>query len=115
MVIIDGKCDILPNKYGEEILFDSVYISKNRIDFDMDLIAEFMLLKKPILGICAGMQMMNVVFGGSLYQDIESQLAGKLDHTDKKSFHKTNIIKNTLLHSICQQNQITTNTSIINL
>jgi putative glutamine amidotransferase len=111
LVIIGGKCDTPPDTYKEEILFDSVYVNRHRTDFDMALITEFIPLNKPILGICAGMQMMNVVFGGSLYQDIESQLSGKLDHTDKKSLHKTNIIKNTILHSICQTEQIITNTS----
>jgi len=42
-------------------------------------------LNKPILGICRGMQIMNVAFGGTLIQDIPSQIPGALQHAQKGS------------------------------
>ena len=57
---------------------------RNRLDFDeceLRLIPLILASKKPLLGICRGCQILNVAFGGTLYQDIVSQHEGALGHS----------------------------------
>lgn len=76
--IIDGLLipgnsnDINPKLYNEKPIMQ-LPLEKYRSDFEIDMINKMKASKKPILGICAGAQIINVAFGGSLYQDIPSQ------------------------------------------
>ena len=68
-LILCGGADIHPAYYGEDIN------GSNGIDLDRDrrefaLTDYFVKNRKPILGICRGLQLLNVYFGGSLHQDI---------------------------------------------
>lgn len=68
-VILTGGYDVNPQLFGEEphkLLGDTL---KERDDFDMILIQESRKLGLPILGICRGLQILNVTAGGTLYQD----------------------------------------------
>lgn len=70
-LILCGGSDISPNYYGEE-LNGSVNIDDARDKAEMNLIRQFVEAGKPILGICRGCQILNVYFGGSLYQHIDN-------------------------------------------
>jgi putative glutamine amidotransferase len=78
-LFIAGGVDVDPSQYGEED-----HLCGN-MDRDRDW-AELTLLRwcladrKPVLGICRGMQVLNVAAGGSLYQDIGTQLPGAIKH-----------------------------------
>lgn len=48
--------------------------------YEMELLHEFMEAKKPVLGICRGMQLINVALGGSLFQDLPTQCPGAVAH-----------------------------------
>ena len=61
-------------------------VAKERTDFEISLVRTIMKFRKPVLGICYGMQLINVAFGGSLYQDIASQFNTTIDH--RKGSHK---------------------------
>jgi putative glutamine amidotransferase len=83
-VLLSGGGDIAPHFYGEE-----PHPTTHEIDIDRDN-AEFWLVRraledsKPLLGICRGIQVLNVALGGTLYQDIASQIGNSIDHTITK-------------------------------
>lgn len=80
-LLLSGGGDIEPARYGE-----AVHEKCGRIDLERDE-AELTLTRwavedgKPLLAICRGIQILNVALGGSLYQDIEAQVADPLEHT----------------------------------
>lgn len=93
-ILLSGGGDIPPEYYGEKISVPSDVIKpveKERIDFEMSLFKEIMKRQKPILGICYGMQLVNVAFGGSLYQDIKLQAKGAENH--RQGEHSIKITK----------------------
>ena len=68
-LILCGGNDIDPRYYGEEI-DGSVNIDKQRDENELALFRAFVEAGKPVLGICRGFQLINIYFGGSLYQHI---------------------------------------------
>lgn len=73
-VILSGGEDIDPLYFGEEHLPGLGTVNAPRDTFDVLLIRTALRLGKPLLGICRGEQVINVVLGGTLYQDIPSQI-----------------------------------------
>ncbi|WP_027634001.1 gamma-glutamyl-gamma-aminobutyrate hydrolase family protein [Clostridium hydrogeniformans] len=69
-IIMSGGHDVNPLLYGEEPSQKLGGILPKRDDFDMKLIKVAMEMKKPLLGICRGHQILNVANGGTLYQDL---------------------------------------------
>ena len=69
--IFAGGDDVHPARYGEDISYDSVEITPERDDFELALFPHVLATGKPILGICRGIQLINVAMGGSLYQHID--------------------------------------------
>lgn len=70
-LILSGGSDIHPSYYNEE-MDGSVNVDKLRDKAEFELVKAFVEKKKPILGICRGYQILNVAFGGSLYQHISN-------------------------------------------
>lgn len=100
------EIDINPKYYGEEAI-EKTNLSKDYTaedEFDFTLIKSFHKVKKPILGICAGCQAINVCFGGSLHQDIPN-------HTSKEEvkMHQINIEKGSFLENCYKTNNIQVN------
>ncbi|MFN3395231.1 MAG: gamma-glutamyl-gamma-aminobutyrate hydrolase family protein [Thermodesulfovibrionales bacterium] len=79
-LIIPGGDDPDPSYYNEEPHPLTKMVSKRRSDFELSLLGPFIRTGKPILGICYGMQLINILFGGTLYQDIKNQLRHSIDH-----------------------------------
>lgn len=68
-ILFSGGCDIEPHRYGE----DDAGLSSCQPELDkmeLELFSEFYKRKKPILGICRGIQLVNVALGGTLYQHV---------------------------------------------
>lgn len=70
-LILCGGNDINPSYYNEKIN-GAVNIDEKRDYSEFKLVKAFIDAKKPIMGICRGCQLLNVAFGGTLYQDIEN-------------------------------------------
>jgi putative glutamine amidotransferase len=98
-LLITGGDDLDPNYYGEKPMIELKLVSKKRSDFEFSILKRMVFLKKPILGICYGMQLINVLYGGSLYQDIALQLSVKSDH--RRGYHKIYIRKNKFFKEGC--------------
>jgi putative glutamine amidotransferase len=79
-LILQGGADVSPRAYGEEPLRPEWNGDPVRDAYELELVHEFMEAAKPILGICRGMQLINVALGGSLYQDLPTQCEGVITH-----------------------------------
>jgi putative glutamine amidotransferase len=94
-LVLQGGSDVSPKSYGEEALKPEWSGDYVRDQYETALIHTFRGQKKPVLGICRGAQLLNVAFGGSLYQDIPSQLKGAAKHRDWEiydgNFHSLNL------------------------
>lgn len=100
-LVLQGGVDVCPEHYGESPISDAVIVDGLRDRYEMALIDSFLRLKKPVLGICRGMQLINVYMGGSLYQDIPSVLKSPTTHycpqSREKIEHPLEILPNTYL------------------
>lgn len=79
-LLLSGGGDLLPLRYGEEALPGLGLTSSSRDEWELDLVLAARERGLPLLGICRGHQLINVALGGSLYQDLRTQLPGSLDH-----------------------------------
>jgi putative glutamine amidotransferase len=79
-LIITGGGDVDPELYQQENHGLSLNISRIRDEMELYLIKQSLKRKIPILGICRGMQLLNVYYGGELYQDIMTQYDTDIDH-----------------------------------
>jgi|TARA_B000000557_G_scaffold207652_1_gene173384 putative glutamine amidotransferase len=107
-ILISGSRDIDPKFYGQKKKFKINSLDIKRTLSEIAYIKEFKKNNKKILGICGGMQLLNVFFGGSLIQDIPSQIKTKINHS-KIKLHEIDIIKNTLIADILKREKIKVN------
>ncbi len=104
-LLIPGSRDMDPTYYGEKPLPSFINpVSKERTEVEF-LVLEYALKRGiPVLGICGGMQFINVFFGGSLYQDISLFPSNAIEHKDGAS-HEIQVIEETALHKIVKRNR----------
>jgi putative glutamine amidotransferase len=79
-LLLSGGEDVAPERYGESPHATVTEVDPLRDAFEIALIAEARQRDLPIFAICRGIQILNVACGGSLVQDIPSQLSGPMDH-----------------------------------
>lgn len=111
--LFSGGVDLDPALYGEEVLNGTVEIDAARDRLEMDAAAEILAAGKPVLGICRGIQSVNVSLGGSLYQDIPAQRPSDVVHSQSQPgdvpTHTVSIVPGTLLSKITKQTAFAVN------
>ena len=80
-LLLTGGDDVAPSRYGEAADASIVEAEPGRDEFEIGLIAAARRAKLPMLAICRGIQVLNVACGGTLVQDIPTQVAGALAHS----------------------------------
>ena len=99
--LFSGGKDIDPARYGEERSQNCGELAPIRDDLEFRLLDAVMKTDKPILAICRGMQFINVAFGGTLIQDIPTELDTDISHRQtepKFDFsHSVNVLEGTPL------------------
>ncbi len=115
LVLSGGNFDIHPRYYGERPIKELGEIKSMRTDFELEITDQALKEDLPILGICGGAQAINVALGGSLYQDITTQLSdtGAYEHSSKNSNggHSIRVEFGTRLFDIVKRPTLKVNTS----
>lgn len=103
-LVLEGGSDLWPGSYGETPLDEKWSGDRVRDDYEKGLLRAFAARGKPVLGVCRGLQLMNVALGGTLYQDIDSQRPGAIRHRDAavydRNFHAIEFVGGTRLAEI---------------
>ncbi len=110
-----GEYDINPEFYGKKPDPKSILSVDHRTNFEIKLMHKVLEENKPMLGICAGEQLLNVVLGGTLYQDIgSSDIKTDMNHRPggdaSLERHYIDIEKDSLLYSIVGKERYKVNT-----
>ena len=80
-VLLTGGLDIAPSLYGETEQHPSVEVAYDRDDYELAIARLALEREMPMLAICRGAQVLNVAAGGTLIQDIPSEVASTIVHT----------------------------------
>lgn len=119
LMIVGGYFDIHPKRYGDEKIHESVKLNDIRENFEHELGKRAVKTQIPLLGICNGMQLINVLHQGKVIQHIPDE-QGFIDHEQSHTegfndyhtgYHEVNIVKDSKLFSIIGEEKILTNSS----
>lgn len=115
ILVSGGDFDIHPKYYGEKPLAVLGKIKETRTEFELDLITLALKKELPILGVCGGAQAINVALGGTLYQDIPSQIPDAIAHQQGElrevGGHQVRVYEGTRLKQIVGRDTLEVNTT----
>ena len=115
ILITGGDCDVPPSFYGQNKQHPSIKVKPNRTIFERALAYEAFIKKVPFLGICGGMQVLNVALGGTLIQHIPDVIPDALAHEQKnppnEAGHVIEVTPKTFLSKIVGVSEMPVNTS----
>ncbi|HWA43702.1 MAG TPA: gamma-glutamyl-gamma-aminobutyrate hydrolase family protein [Hypericibacter adhaerens] len=104
LVVTGGAFDIDPSLFGAKDKHPTVKLKGRRTEFEWKITQAAVAADLPVLGICGGQQLLNVVLGGTLIQHIPDEVEGPLAHEQpnprNEPGHSVRIVSGTLLHKI---------------
>lgn len=105
-LVLHGGSDVWPGSYGEVPLQEAWGGDRNRDAYEQALVKAFVAAGKPVFGICRGLQLINVAFGGTLYQDIATQRPEAAAHRHAQHFdqhfHSVELVPQTRLSALLE-------------
>jgi len=103
-LVLQGGNDVAPESYGETPLQPQWHGDAIRDRYEIELIHAFVNAGKPVFGICRGLQVLNVAFGGTLWQDLPTQCPDSAQHINEsiyeRNVHALAITPGGWLHSL---------------
>lgn len=111
-LVFSGGGDISPLYFNEDPIKEIGSISLERDMMEFELFKRAYKRGIPILGICRGMQLINISLGGTLYQDIFTQLPYSIAHVcsdTHQGFHAINIIRDSIFYDIFREEKLIVN------
>ena len=114
-IYFTGGIDVNPMFFGEDPIYGIGSTNIESDKFEIELYKKAVRIDLPMLGVCRGMQVINVAAGGTIYQDLSTQLPNCICHRQVGSpvsdyFHKVLIKENSKLYNIYKNKDIYTNT-----
>lgn len=114
--LFTGGPDVHPSRYDEDVMRYCGAINEKRDTLEILLLQEANRLNKPVLGICRGIQLINVALGGSLYQDIPTQVAAEpIAHSQHPPYdipiHSVAVERSSPLYSIVKKETMMVNST----
>ncbi len=97
-LVLTGGADVDPRRYGAAPHPKIEETDAARDALEVALIAAAHERRLPMLGICRGIQILNVALGGTLYQDLASEHPGTIDHADETGRHALRVERGSLLY-----------------
>lgn len=118
-VLLTGGDDVSPDLYEPQMdasLRSTICMDgPDRDRFEVLVVEEVLRRQLPLMGICRGMQLVNVALGGTLYADIPTQVPSAIQHSrgDAKDqvVHEVEIFPETLLHEVVQVSRLGVNST----
>lgn len=104
--LFGGGDDMDPARYGEQKMFDNVEIDADRDQFELGLYQHVKATGKPILGICRGIQLLNVAEGGTLYQHIDGH---RQEKPGTETEQRVNVAQGSMLHDLTGEQSLLVN------
>jgi len=115
LLLSGGDFDIPPEMYGMSVVHDSVITKNERTNFEIAMTKGSLDRKIPILGVCAGEQLLNVLLGGTLVQHIPDEIPNALEHQQPtprtEAWHDVTVQTGTMLYDIVQTTRLSVNSN----
>lgn len=115
LVVSGGAFDIPPAFYGETPREGLGPVKVARTEFELALLRVALQKKTPVLGICGGMQLINVALGGTLHQDIKTELPSarvhQQTHDRSQPQHPVDVRDHTILADVVGRGQLMVNST----
>ena len=115
LLVTGGAFDVDPALFGAASRHPSIVVKSKRTEFEWAMTEGALSRNMPVLGICGGQQLLNVVLGGTLIQHIPDEIEGPLAHEQPnprdEAGHDATIVENTMLHHICGKTDLSVNSA----
>ena len=115
VIVTGGNFDVDPALFGAESRHETVRTKDRRTAFELALLRGALARDLPVLGICGGQQLLNVVLGGTLYQHLPDAVPSDIAHEQPnprtEPGHDIAVVADTLLHRVCGRAAMSVNSA----
>jgi putative glutamine amidotransferase len=115
LIVTGGAFDVDPTLFGAVTTHTTVTTKRRRTEFELAVTRGAVAADRAVLGICGGMQLLNVALGGTLLQHIPDEWPGALEHEQPnprtQPGHTIKVEPGTLLHRVTRMDEMPVNSA----